>query len=163
MWQVTRFNGDKARDGRMGWLRRHSKKVAGIEPCAKGNCLWTPYLSRSLREPAGYLAGSKDWRDITRSAWESLLQYVDQLVLEEVTEDDPCALEPATWGGKMDLAGARKRGLYPIGCTGTLNDGFATASVCTVDGVWRCAPIATLKPARARSTLNAAVAAGGTR
>jgi len=164
VWQATRVNGDRARDGRAGWLSRHSPAVAGRRACARGNCRWSPYLARDGRFPTGLAVTHDFWRVRVRPAWLSLLQYVDDLVLNDRDDDDPCAIEPATWGGKMDIVGARARGLYPIGCVGTLNDGFATARTCTVNGEWRCAPLdAPAARARARLTVRAEVAAGGAR
>ncbi len=154
IWQTTRVNGDKARDGRLGWLRRHSKRVAGIEPCLRGNCFWTPRLTRSSRMPRGFVPDAKWWRDDTAAAWTALLGFVDSLVLNDRRDADPCAaVEPRTWGSlELDLEGAMNRGLYPIGCgREVLNDGFAEAATCMPNATWLCAPIPIFPRARVQS------------
>ncbi len=158
IWQAVRVNGDKARDGRLGWLRRHSKRVAGIKACSKGNCLWTRNLTRSKREPVGYIAGSADWRDITADAWTELLRYVDGLVSGDSAADDPCPLPPRTWGNAGDRQRAINDGLYPFKCAGALNFGFVLEADCMVRGEWLCDPVS-ITPRRARvAALSAAEA-----
>ena len=135
VWQVVQNNGDD-NDKRLGWLERHSPRALGlVTPRVTDANTWSAELDWTATVPAS-VAGGKDnyyWRVIVVPRWLSLLERSRRLVDGEVYEK-PCAVEPITWGGKMDHARAAAHGRYPIGCTGTLNDGFATADALRASG-----------------------------
>lgn len=124
VWQVVEGQADDA-GGRMDWLAKHSPRVHGLRPCDRGNCLWTRGLTRELSMPAALASGHEPyWRVVLSPRAQEALLLVERLVSGEVV-DRPCPVQPSTWGGPMDTRGALAGGLFPIGCSGTLNDGFA--------------------------------------
>lgn len=148
VWQTAReMGGGRSKSKIADWLMLHSPRVHQLRPCYSGNCLWTPYLSRSGAQPFGLTILAEVWGARVRSIWMDLLAYSDWLVAGFKSQDDPCRLQPRTWGGPMDREKAIKRGLYPIGCMSkcdypSCNDGYTTLSRCWVDGVWMCDPTA---------------------
>lgn len=110
-------------EGRLAWLRSHSGRVLDRKPCLSGNCRWTRNLDRGGSMPAGLAAGRAWWRAEMRPRWQEVLSRAEACVRGPLT-DKPCHLPPQTWGGPMDVQQAVARGLFPIGCEGTLNDGF---------------------------------------
>lgn len=140
VWQTVESNAQDLED-RRDWLRRHSRRVHGLARCPSGrNCQWTPQLDRTLRQPPALSLPSADfWRLRVEPIWEDALRYADWLV-RGGRYRQPCHVPPRTWGGERDREAAIKRGLFPIGCSGTENDGYATERVCRRDGRWLCDP-----------------------
>lgn len=136
VWQTVRVNAKPEK--RAEWLRKHSPRVHLDRPCYRGNCRWTPYLTRSGAQPLGLDVREDLWTIRIEPVWQDILQYVDFLVWTDRVADDPCPIPPRTWGGSMDREGAIKRGLYPIGCATSQNDGYVRAGKCYRDGVWVC-------------------------
>jgi len=120
VWQTARSHGRTSLQ-RLRWLRGHSRRVLGTEcePKRHGNCAWTRHLRWGTRRPEGWPA-QVSWRPL---AWLRVLQLSLDLV-EGRTHFEPCPVDPWTWGGRMDVRHAVAVGLVPIGCQGSLNDGF---------------------------------------
>jgi len=139
VWQTTRESASTTAK-RAEWLAKHSPRVHLTRPCRSGNCSWTPYLERSSALPPGLKIPLDYWQIFVAPVWLDTLAYVDWLVRGERKVDDPCPLRPQTWGCEADRAGAMKRGLYPIGCIDTLDDGFTTEKHCWSGEAWLCDP-----------------------
>jgi len=118
IWQVVEGQRATARE-RLWWLTRHSQRVLGTRPCRRGNCGWTPHLTRSGRRPAGWPAGV-GW---VPARWERVLYFCDRLVIGDETAR-PCAETPTTWDGRRWRAANERRGFRVVDCEGTLNDGL---------------------------------------
>lgn len=149
VWQVVRVNGGKNNDTRADFLSRHSPKANGFKPCFVSNCLWSPQLNRAGVQPLGLDIRADIWAIKVQPLWLDTLQHADWLVRTLTMSEDPCPIEPRTWGGPMDRDKAIKRGLYPIGCYGgagcthgLCNDGFTWYAQCRRDGLWVCDPTA---------------------
>lgn len=127
IWQVVEGQADTT-EKRIDFIKRHSPRVHGLKPCAptSGNCRWVRGLSSDLTLPAELAADNVDdyWRVIVVPRAKAAREHVDALISGAVV-DRPCPIQPRTWGGLMDHEEAIRSGLYPIGCEGTLNDGFA--------------------------------------
>jgi hypothetical protein len=109
---------------RLALLRAHSPRALGISPCAGGNCTWSVELLRAPSRPPASMDAAW-WNAARADAW-ALVQRKALGLVYGVDNDRPCSRAPYTWGGAMDLEGAYdRRGLVPIGCEGTANDGFA--------------------------------------
>jgi hypothetical protein len=122
--QVTRSHG-RSRATRLRWLRRHSPCATGVLSQQEaeqrpGNCRWSRNLDRSLKRPLGWPTGLSWTR--YRRVWQRTLTLSRQCVRGRCRS--PCEGRPWTWGGAMDDAGARARGLVPLVCTETLNGGY---------------------------------------
>lgn len=125
IWQVTEARA-RTTAGRLEWLRRHSPRVAGRRPCRRGPCLWSPLLKPGPHLPAAF----PGWLpELHRGDWTATQRAAVALV-RGVDRRRPCSgpIPPITWGGPMDLAAALERGLVPLGCRGTRNDGFRRAA-----------------------------------
>lgn len=133
VWQVVQGQAPTA-ERRLDFLNRHSPRVAGVRPCgASVNCAWTREITEDMAAPSAF--GDVDhWRLVTAPRAQRALDYVRELVAGSLI-DRPCPVQPRTWGGPGDVAQALARGLYPIGCDGTLNDGFAFWSAFRVPDV----------------------------
>jgi hypothetical protein len=139
VWQTTR-NAAPTTLKRAGWLSRHSPRVHGSRPCPHGNCRWTPELQRGEEQPPSLILPWDQWLLRVLPLWHDTLAYVDWLVQGDLSSEDPCPVTPRTWGCERDRPRALSRGLYPIGCYGTVDDGFAYAKDCFRGGVWACDP-----------------------
>ena len=139
VWQTTRSSA-KTDAKRFEWLGRHSPRVGGTQVCKSGNCFWTPNLSRAGFLPVGLDIKQDMWDRRVAPLWLDTLRYVDWMVQGGRKSEDPCPVTPTTWGGPMDRRGALTRGLIPIGCRGTLNDGYTYAKHCWSAGSWLCDP-----------------------
>jgi hypothetical protein len=137
VWQTTRESA-KTTEKRAEWLAKHSPRVHGTRPCRGGNCVWTPHLDRSGALPPGLGMPLQQWKILVQPVWLDTLAYVEWLVRGERKRDDPCRIQPKTWGCEADREGALKRGLFPIGCANTLDDGFTLEKYCWRDGAWVC-------------------------
>ena len=118
IWQVVETHHSTGRR-QLAWLRAHSRRVLGTRTC-RGNCVWSRNLTRHPQKPAGWPVTAR-WRP---DAWQTLLAQADALVAGQ-RDARPCSGEPVTWGGAMDRAGAIRRGLIPLTCEGTRNQGYA--------------------------------------
>lgn len=114
--------------GKLAWLRKHSPRVLRPElglPVV-GNSAWSSRLQPSCDRPAT-LDVPDDWWDAARrppclAAYEAALALASGRLTAS-----PCEVAPDTWGGELDRLGARRRGLVPIRCRGTLNTGYRYA------------------------------------
>jgi hypothetical protein len=126
VWQVTESRA-KTTEKRSEFLAMHSGRAIGVKPCTglTKNCEWSPLLDHKGTIPASVAIGDEGyWRTIAIPAWQRVLARAEELVAGEPYVK-PCRLDPYTWGSvKLDSKRAAADGLYPIGCTGTLNDGF---------------------------------------
>ncbi len=141
VWQTTR-NSAKTDAKRLAWLLRHSARVGGTRPCKVGNCFWTPNLERSAVLPAGLNIPADFWAVRVAPIWLDTLRYVTWMVTGERTSEDPCPVQPRTWGCEADRARALREGLYPVGCrrpAADADDGYALAKDCW-RGRWLCDP-----------------------
>lgn len=114
------------------FLHAHSGRSLGDKPCTDANCEWSPKLNRAGTVPAAQAAG-KDaayWRVVVMPRWRSVLARARVLASGAVPYSQlPCKRAPVTWGSvRLDSKKAASHGLYPLGCSGTLNDGFAPVS-----------------------------------
>lgn len=125
IWQTVRGSGQTA-EARLAWLREHSSCVLGTEPLTGrrargfGNCHWTRNLTDSDAEPAGWPAGLPWDRHVP--LWRRIRAFSRHLV--RVRAPQVCSERPHTWGGRMDEERALERGMRPLGCTGTVNEGY---------------------------------------
>ncbi len=140
VWQTTRNNGVNT-SKRLSWLKRHSPRVNGTRECKVGNCFWTPNLERSTTLPAGLVLPLDYWTLRVAPIWTDTLRYVDWMVTGDRATEDPCHVQPRTWGCEADRKRALAQGLYPVGCRRPkgADDGFAQARDCW-RGRWLCDP-----------------------
>lgn len=123
IWQVLESRRTTDR-GRLELLRAHSPRALGLAPCAGGNCRWSVELLRNPHAtPASVDAAY--WQRVRAGTWALVMRTAQGLVYG-VDTDRPCASAPFSWGyaGDVDSAWSKRR-LVPLGCEGTLNDGFA--------------------------------------
>lgn len=121
IWQITEGHGDTP-GARLAWLRSHSRRVLGIDPCTAGNCLWSAGLTWSDAEPPGWPTALA-WRGRYERRWRQVREMAARLVRGEEYEP-PCVLTPDTWGGPMDHARALAHGMVQVVCAGTANAGY---------------------------------------
>lgn len=128
IWQVTEAHGTDAA-GRLGWLRSHSSCVLTDRPLSdyerRSNCVWTRGLDDSRRAPEGWAEAYPhlSWSRFA-GRWAQVRTVARLLVSGRRTER-PCPRTPDTWGGReLDMEQALRRGLRPVGCVGTVNEGF---------------------------------------
>lgn len=140
VWQVVEVNGGDSVIKRLAFLRRHSGRALGLKPCDRaGNCRWSVDL---LRAPnAAPPSTDAEWWHARRAqAWRLVREYAANLVAGGAPWR-PCSRPPRTWGYSGDVEKARARGLVPMGCAGTLNDGFEPLArvvlATTAAGAWR--------------------------
>ena len=127
--QVT-MGSASTHERRLRWLRGHSGRVMGDKPCKAGNCRWTRNLTRHANAlPANIASGKggpKDWDAYWRvelaPRWQAIMDLADRCVLGEL--EKPCHLTPTTWDGRRWIHKAVMAGWMPVGCRGTLNEGF---------------------------------------
>ena len=121
IWQTTQQHG-RTSEARIEWLKLHSSCVNGEsapEPGSTGNCEWTWHLTRDGEEPANF---PMEW-DNFRSRWANILRTADRRVRHNRARR-VCRVNPDTWGGPMDHHRAVHRGMIPLNCRGTLNEGY---------------------------------------
>jgi len=135
IWQVVEGHGETDAQ-RLKWLQKHSGRVLGMKTCTSGNCRWTKQLSKKATSMPAAIAsgkgGPKDWeaywRVVMAPRWGFVLRLAEELVGGR-PYGHPCHITPVTWGSMRknmpDERVALRNGLFPIGCEGTLNDGFA--------------------------------------
>ena len=129
IYQVARSHGSSDTE-RLAWLRSHSSCVLTDRPRTDRermtNCVWSRHLTDSDRRPHGWRPDWPRWRTYL-DRWRRIRRWASQLVTGEIA-DRPCPVDPATWGGRrIDMAQALRRGLRPVGCIGTVNEGFVSA------------------------------------
>jgi hypothetical protein len=127
VWQTVE---GRVPGARRGWLRQHSARVAGLKPCAGGNCRWSRFVCADGSLPAAVqaLVGMAPgwWEAVRAPVMRTLLARARFLVAGGAYER-PCAEQPITWGRQRDHGYAVRRGLVRLWCTGTINDGYAMA------------------------------------
>lgn len=126
IFQATRRHGATASE-RLAWLRRHSSCVLGTRERTaremRGNCAWSRNLTASDAEPEGWPSRWSWERHAPR--WARMRRYCAMLVAGwRPSGGWPCAEDPDTWGGTMDHTRARARGMRPVVCVGTVNEGY---------------------------------------
>lgn len=123
IWQVA---GTHAPDvaGKVAFLRRHSRCVLGEADHARrpGNCRWSRDLEWGDTPPPQWPEGVSWENHIPR--WERVRTLAYDIVRENPS-GGPCRGRPVTWGGAMDAERAIARGLVPLTCRETLNQGYA--------------------------------------
>ncbi len=126
IYQVARSHGLTDAQ-RLAWLRRHSSCILTDRPLSHAeewsNCPWTRGLRDSDEQPAAWPRDWPVWRAY-RDRWRQLRAWARALVAGELAVR-PCPETPWTWGGRIiDMRQALRRGLRPVGCVGTSNEGF---------------------------------------
>jgi hypothetical protein len=125
VWQVVEARA-LTTQARLSFLRAHSPRALGRKSCGVGNCLW----SRELLEAPDVAPASLSsaWWNATRAvAWMEVRRYASELVYG-IELWRPCPAAPYSWGYAGDLESAWiERRLVPLGCEGTLNEGFTVA------------------------------------
>lgn len=124
VWQVVEHRAQTTA-GRIAFLRKHSPRALGRKACRGGNCTWTPQLLKAPNAPPASLDAAW-WNAARAERWLLIRERALRLVYG-IDDARPCPAPPYSWGCAIDLDGARKRGLRPIGCAGLINDGFALA------------------------------------
>jgi hypothetical protein len=128
IWQCVEARGDTDAK-RLRWLQKHSPRALGLKPPKLGDVnAWSSELGRNATLPADVASGDPKrqsyWRFRVMPRWAEVLARAQHLASGGRYEK-PCPSTPTTWGGPMDHEVAAEMGLYPLGCQGTLNDGFA--------------------------------------
>lgn len=129
VWQVVEHRADTT-GNRLRFLAKHSPRALGFLPCEKGpraNCHWARNLSRDLEvRPEGLDVAQDYWQLKLAPRWAVVL-FAAEAMVAGVPYAKPCDSPPHSWGGRraVDWAAAVQRGLIPIGCHGTLNEGWA--------------------------------------
>jgi hypothetical protein len=138
IWQVTSRWGATSTE-RLRWLQAHSPRALGLKPPRLGDAnAFTAELTAATTIPASVASGADRrklayWKVKVLPRWQSLLDRAERLV-KGGQYDKPCPIEPITWGGPMDHEAAAADGRFPIGCEGTLNDGFTTRAALVAAG-----------------------------
>lgn len=132
VWQVVEARAHTTAD-RLSFLRGHSPHALGRESrkglcMPEDNCWWSAQLLKAPdRVPSGFAKGW--WAAARAERWLAVRRKAQELVYG-VELWRPCPSRPYSWGGAMDVNGAwKERRLVPLGCAGTLNEGFAPAPV----------------------------------
>lgn len=130
IWWIVQGHGATTTE-RTDWLQRHSSCVATDRPLSRRqrrtNCPWARTLRFDLERGEGWPEAIA-WSNVYRSRWERILKLSLKLVWGRARLRPPCAQRPSTWGGRViDMAQALRRGLVPVNCVGTANEGFVTA------------------------------------
>jgi hypothetical protein len=125
VWQVVESRASTTQ-GRINFLRAHSPRALGRKACNYGNCVWSQELLEAPDEPPASLSAA--WWTATRAeSWQVLRRYASELVYG-IELWRPCPAAPYSWGYAGDLKSAWiERRLVPLGCEGTMNDGFRVA------------------------------------
>ena len=138
IWQVTSGQGSTSTE-RLRWLQAHSPRALGLKPARPRDAnAFTAELVQGLTVPASVASGASRqklayWQHKVMPKWQQILERAEKLVAG-AQYDKPCPLPPVTWGGPMDHEAAAADGRFPIGCEGTLNDGFAPRAVLVAAG-----------------------------
>jgi hypothetical protein len=112
--------------GRIALLRLHSGRALGRKPCEGGNCAWSVELLRNPHATPPSVDAAY-WTRVRAGDWTLVMRKAQGLVYG-IDDDRPCLGAPYSWGYAGDLKSAwLDRRLLPMGCAGTLNDGFALA------------------------------------
>lgn len=126
IWQVVESRARSTAD-RHAWLRRHSPAVTrqlSAQATARrpGNVAWTSQLDWADARPLAWPV-EWDW-DRGLVTWRRTRLLVWGLMTGRVRRR-PCTETPETWGGRhIDMPQAVRRGLVPLDCEGTYNEGF---------------------------------------
>lgn len=125
VWQVVEARA-LTTQARLIFLRAHSPRALGRKQCGVGNCVWSRELLQAPDEPPASLSSA--WWNATRApAWMEVRRYASELVYG-IELWRPCPVAPYSWGYAGDLESAwLERRLVPVGCEGTLNEGFTVA------------------------------------
>jgi hypothetical protein len=125
VWQVVEARAFTTQ-ARLSFLRAHSPRALGRRQCGVGNCVWSRELLESPDEAPASLSSA--WWNATRAlAWMEVRRYASELVYG-IELWRPCPVAPYSWGYAGDVESAwLERRLVPVGCEGTLNEGFAVA------------------------------------
>ncbi len=124
VWQCAETNAHTPA-GRLAWLRAHSPRATGYAaPFADDTNAWTARFN--FRDvPSGFADGDY-FRAVTMPRARQVLAYARGLVSGNETLR-PCRVAPKSWATRAsERVAAERSGLYPIGCVGTRNDGYAT-------------------------------------
>jgi hypothetical protein len=125
IWQVVEARAETTQ-GRLMFLRAHSARALGRKTCSIGNCIWSRELLTDPEHAPASLSAAW-WNAMRAPAWLALQRYAAELVYG-IELWRPCPVAPYSWGYAGDLESAwRERRLVPIGCEGTMNDGFTVA------------------------------------
>lgn len=125
VWQVVEARA-RTTHGRLGFLRAHSPRALGYKRCTTSNCVWSVELLHDPNVPPESLS-AKWWNTTRASQWERIRRYAAELVYG-VELWRPCLAAPYSWGYAGDLESAwLERRLVPLGCEGTMNEGFTPA------------------------------------
>jgi hypothetical protein len=127
VWQVTQNNGETV-DRQIKFLEQHSGRAIGTKEPRDGDAnKWSREMTYALTVPASIASANTGyWKAVTIPRFSKLLDRAKYLVAGG-SYDKPCHIEPKTWGSVLlDSARAAKDGRFPIGCIGTINDGFTT-------------------------------------
>ncbi len=129
IWAATRAHGETDR-ARLGFLYRHSPCATAQLPDSiayqrPGRCRWTRNLDHRGQQPRGWIP-SRDgrWTSRDRDRWLAHLERAGEFVRGERVLD-VCPETPWTWDGRRWIAERVAEGRRPLGCTGTLNEGYA--------------------------------------
>ncbi len=129
IWQVAGTHADDV-EGRVRWLRRHSRCVVTEEPPATwppGNCRWARFLTiEGSSPPQNWPGAAEAWAQV-EPAWDDLFAFALRLVrgLEIVL---PCAGHPQTWDGRRWMDERLAEGYIEIPCF----DPFTTGELANV-------------------------------
>ncbi len=128
LWQVVEGSAPTT-EKRLAFLRAHSPQLAGTRTC-RINC-WALELKGKTLPASVAASDAAYWRKVVLPTYLRIERRARELVAG-AAYDKPCRVQPVTWGavGRLspeadDREKAAQHGLAPIGCEGTLNDGFA--------------------------------------
>lgn len=127
VWQVVETNA-KTTPRRIAFLMRHSGRVLGQRECLPSRpCFWTRELNLHGTIPPPLATSPKMidfWNYRLVHKWWEVLEVARRLV-SGVETFRPCPTPPRTWGGSVDHARALRRGMKPLGCGPTQNEGYS--------------------------------------
>lgn len=117
--QSTRRHGDTPAE-RLAWLERHSPRALTDD--------WTATLPADSDARPEHWPDHWDWPRWA-ATWRAMRESVRAIVVDgrEPRRGWPCERDPDTWGGRVTdrrHIDAHRDVLEPLGCVGTLNEGF---------------------------------------
>ena len=148
VWQVVEARA-LTTQARLHFLRAHSPRALGRKSCNVGNCVWSRELLLAPEQPPASLSAA--WWKATRALrWQEVRRYASELVYG-IELWRPCPSAPYSWGYAGDLKSAWvERRLVPLGCEGTMNDGFTVAPR-SLTALWQRHGVVEARKARFRS------------